>query len=361
MLFIIVVGDGQGIIQIPVDIGIVICLIRELLIRDGLDLGIQGGVDAQAAGGHHVLSSDLGIARGDQVSHDLVIERVGKVGAGGGVTHLVIDIVEADAVIDLIRVRDGLIIFCLGDKIQFPHFLQAFLTSFRVELRMPDGVVCGRVLGDAGNDGALGDCQLRTGFAEIAQGGSLHAQGILPQVDGVHIAQQHVVLGGVFGQLQRQVLLLQLTFDHLDHVVVFFCPGGKDRVFQKLLGNGAGSLLLGSLCLEELVCGADDTLHVNAVMLVKPFVLDGYEGLSQPCGNLVDGHIDPVGVHADILVDLISFFVIYDSGLARGDNIADPDAGRVLQNAAEYADAGGASADTEAKYAYQYELHAGED
>ena len=132
----------------------------------------------------------------------------------------------------------------LSDKVQLQHFVQASFPAFGVFFRITDGIVAGRILGDTGDDGRLGHGQFTCGFAEIPFGSGFHAQGILPQIDSVHIFQQDSIFIVIFGDFQGEILFLQLTFDLFDHVFTFGGPAGKDGILQQLLGNGAGALCL---------------------------------------------------------------------------------------------------------------------
>ena len=69
--------------------------------------------------------------------------------------------------------------------------------------------------------------------------------------------------------------------------------------------------------------GTDDSLDVDAVMLVETLILQRHESLAQMLRDKVHVvDLDTVGVHADILVDFIAFAVVHDGGFACGDNIA---------------------------------------
>ena len=230
---------------------------------------------------------------------------------------------ELDTVVHRIRIRYCGIVLCRCDKAQFQHIVQTGLPPRSIGLGVIDGIMGGRVLGNGGNDRAFGQGQFTAGFAEIPLGSRLHAQSILAQVDGVHVAQQYLILWEFLGNGQGKILLLELTLYHFYHISVFFRPCGEDGVLQKLLGDGAGAFFSFSHTLDEVPAGADDSLDVDAVMLVKTLVLQSHERLPQMLGDQVHAvDLDAVGVHTDILIDLIALAVIDDGGFPRGRHIA---------------------------------------
>ena len=67
------------------------------------------------------------------------------------------------------------------------------LTGFRV-VEVAQGVVAPRVGDKPGQDGRLRDVQLRRGFPEVGARGRLRAPGSAPEVDGVQVELQELVL-----------------------------------------------------------------------------------------------------------------------------------------------------------------------
>ena len=76
-------------------------------------------------------------------------------------------------------------LFLLGDHSLIKHILKNGFAFFRIGLLAADGIVLGRVLGNAGNDRALRQCQIRHFFIKVPSGGNLHAQSIFSKVNGV--------------------------------------------------------------------------------------------------------------------------------------------------------------------------------
>ena len=97
---------------------------------------------------------------------------------------------------------------------------------------MPDRVVLGRILRDAGDDSTFGQRQVTAVLAEVTQGCGFDTQSILSKVDSVHIAQQDLILTVIFGDLQGEILLLDLTLDLFDLITTLRSPVGKDSIFQ---------------------------------------------------------------------------------------------------------------------------------
>ena len=82
-------------------------------------------------------------------------------------------------------------------------------------------------------------------------------------------------------------MFLQLTLYHFDEIIVLFRPGGKDGIFQKLLGDGAGALLFFAKRDHKLPARPGYACDVDAVMLVETLVLYGDEGFSQMFRNQI--------------------------------------------------------------------------
>ena len=70
------------------------------------------------------------------------------------------------------------------------------------ELRVPEGVIEGGIVGDAHDAGALGQVQLGDVLAEVALGGGLDAGEAMAEIDVVEVEGEDVLLG-VFGVKSR--------------------------------------------------------------------------------------------------------------------------------------------------------------
>ena len=217
---------------------------------------------------------------------------------------------------------------------------------------MGNRVKPGRILGDAGNDGALGEGQGIHRFIKIPQRGSLNAQGVLPQVDGIHVIEQNLVLGHGFGQFNGQVLLLDLSF-HTVGKAGLTGPVRKDIVLQELLGDGTGTLRKMELVGDAYIGGPENTLDVNAVVLIETLVLNGNESVCQILRNHILGHGDPVGILGDQLGRLIALQVINKGRKAGRRNLDVFNAWRSVYNTLKYAEAHADTNDTQRYNAQQ--------
>lgn len=171
---------------------------------------------------------------------------------------------------------------------------------------MGDGIISGRILGNGGNYRALGEIQLPYIFTEITLGSRLHTQGVLPQVDGVHVVFQDFILIHLLFQHDGKVLLLDFTL-YLDRKAffTFTCPACKNVVLNQLLGDGTGAL--GKMSRSQAnETGTDNTLDINSVMFVKTCVLNCHESMRQILGNLVHAYRHTVGAFRIQLGNLIA-------------------------------------------------------
>ena len=181
---------------------------------------------------------------------------------------------------------------------------------------MGDGIVAGGILRDGCDDRAFGKIQIPDAFAEIAPGSGLHAQGVLPQIDGIHIVFQDHVLVHLLFQLDGQILLLDLALQLIrEAALALACPRGQHIVLDELLGNGARAL--GKFSGGEAHIGrAQDAPQVDAVMLVKTLVLDGHKSMSQILRDVLHADRDPVGALRVQLGGLVSLRVVDEGGKA---------------------------------------------
>ncbi len=144
-------------------------------------------------------------------------------------------------------------------------------------------------------------------FVEIAQCRRLDAQGILPEVDRIHVDLQDLLLRHLLFKLEGKVLLLDLALDLLDIALVG--PVVKNIVFDDLLRDG-GSTLLELTGLEHHDTGAQDSFQIDAVVLIKALVLDRDESIAEILWDHVDLLIAPVGVGRDQLRQLVALGVV---------------------------------------------------
>ena len=147
------------------------------------------------------------------------------------------------------------------------------------------GAVQGRVVGDAGETGALGQVQIPHVLAEIVLGGGLDAVAPVAQKDLVQVEFQDLVLVVLLFRLQGGEDLQDLASD--GHVVVL------GIVLDGLLGDGGGAegVPHGQEHIHERAGGA---VPVHPVVVPEPLVLDGDEGVDQILRDLLVLHVLPV-------------------------------------------------------------------
>ena len=120
-------------------------------------------------------------------------------------------------------------------------------------------------------------------------------------------------------QTERQILFLDLTLDLIEDGLLL-CPAGKEIVLHQLLCNGAGTLRCaegGDVFRQR----TDDAPHVDTVMMVKPFVLDGDDCSLQIIRDLLQRNVNAVGLPALELLDLPALLIQYRSEILVGRHV----------------------------------------
>ena len=185
--------------------------------------------------------------------------------------------------------------------------LEDLLTPPHVVLRIGDGIVARGILRDAGDDRGLGEGQIADGFAEIAQRSGLYAEGIVPEVDGVQVIQQNIILAHGLLELHGKILFLDFTADGFHARLAG--PPGENIVLDQLLGDRGSTL--GEVSAGDGVPGrAEDTLNIDAAVRVETLVLDGDKRVLHILRDHVHGDRDPVRIRGDQLGNLVSVRVI---------------------------------------------------
>ena len=183
--------------------------ILHLLIDNRLEIRVLGRIDAQAAGVDHIVGLGVGVAVPLlQRILDLFDQLVGIIGIGAampGGLHVHI----LNAVIHL--VREGHILLLPGNIALPVHLAEDDLPAGIVLFRMGDGIIPGRILGNACDNGALRERKVRHVLSEVAHRRGFYAQGIISQVNGIEIIREDRLPIHGFCQLQRQILLLDLS------------------------------------------------------------------------------------------------------------------------------------------------------
>ena len=174
-------------------------------------------------------------------------------------------------------------------------------------IEIPPGIIVIRVIGHPGEHRAFPQGQFPQGFAEIALRRHLNPVIVLPEVDGVQVALQDLLLVVFVFQLHRQPGFLDLP--------LIADLGGKQGILDQLLGNGGSALqAAGGQVIDK---GADDPLQIHAGMAVKPGVLHGDEGVAQIDRHRPQGYHDPV-LRPLVFRDQIAVAVVDKGGLGLG-------------------------------------------
>ncbi len=149
--------------------------IRVLLVHDRLDVHVLGRVDAEAARIEHPGGLQLGQALClHEVLYDAGSQRVHKIRVDRALAGaLVLD--ARDARVDV--VGEGFLLLGLGDVALIDHLIEDAEAALAVLLRVADRVVGARVLGDAGDNGGLGEGEVPDVLVKIFLGGRLDPVG----------------------------------------------------------------------------------------------------------------------------------------------------------------------------------------
>ena len=286
---------------------------------------LHGGLNVRVDGQHHPVAAGTqlvlhGVAVGGGVLQ-LVQLQQDVHHLGNGVFHIMRIIVHA-AGGGGIRLQhigrgriQGLLILLVGDELVLVHAAQDVVravvgdgdvihTLLGAGVEVPPGIVVIGAVAGAGQHGALPQCQLRQGLAEVALRRRLHAVVVFAQPDGVQVTLQDLILGVTGLQLHGQIGLLNLALVAL--------LGGQEGVLDQLLGDGGAALHAGGGQVGHE--GAHNALDVHAAVGVEAGILHRHEGLLQILGHGGDGHHDAV-LDALVLGDQVAAAVIDKGGL----------------------------------------------
>ena len=236
-------------------------IIRPNLIKDVLDVGINGCIDLEAAGVYHIAGNRFGIALLlHQIVDHIADDRVGKVAVG---LAYILDI-------GLIRTVDQLlchsrVVLRLVDHALIEHLVENDDLALLDLIRMVVHVVDRGVVGQAREHRTFRERQLGHILAEVGVGRGLHAVAAVAEVDRVEVHGQDAVLV-VYHVLQRKRAedLVDLTLDRI--IVLIRC------VLDQLLGDGRAAVLRAAE--QPVFHRAQRALPVDAVVRVKALVLD---------------------------------------------------------------------------------------
>ena len=193
-------------------------------------------------------------------------------------------------------------------------------TSLGVLLRILNGVILGRSLGDTCKCSTLGKVQIPYVFIKILTGSSLYTVCTCTKVNGIQvILQDHALVTDLLLNLNSKILFLKLTCKTL-HLRGFVSPVSEDIVLQKLLGNSTCTLgkASGSKCFHT---GTKNTSYIDSIMFIKTLILDSHYSVLQILWYLVNGNRKTVRIRRRQLTKLISITVIEESGITKRHDI----------------------------------------
>ena len=169
------------------------------------------------------------------------------------------------------------------------------------------GVKHGGVIGDGDQAGALGHRQALELLAEVLGCGALDTVAASAQIDPVQVfLHDGILVVFPFKDLGTEDLH-DLTLNG-DALLI-------RHIFDQLLGDG-GAAELGIAAEEHVHAGLYGGDPVHALVLIKPFVLNGHGGIDQRLGNLLQGSHLAVGGGEDLLqlLDVACSVQIVDKG-----------------------------------------------
>ena len=322
--------------------GVIVVGIVDLLVHNGLEIRVLGGIDRETAGVQQLLRLLRCIAQPLHQSFlHLLRQLIRKVGIRGiGLLHL--DIGLLDAVVD--RIRQCLLITILVDIALLQQILQHLRPPLGIVLRMGNGIQRRRILGDGGDNRTFRKGQVADFLIEIAPRRHLDAQGVRTQIDGIQVFRDNAVLHGFLVQLrlvlqlQRQILLLKLP--HIAFKGSLMETPAEDIILKKLLGNG-GAAACRIIVGDHALHGTENGLQVNAVVLPEAFVLYGHEGVDEILRQLLIGHALPVGALRHQRRHHLAVPVQGLRGIGRGTHMNGIDVRRGIQDALKQTEAEG--------------------
>ena len=294
-----------------------VVLVVHRLFYTLLNLGVHGGVDAQAAGIHHVGGHQAGVA----VLLHQIVHHVGDelliVPVVDGVGLLLVHAGGEDQLL-----RHGGLVLLLGDDALIPHRPEHQLLALFVALppgghlavlvghaHVGVGAVDGGVVGDGDDAGALGQGQLRQILAEVVLRSRGHAAAGVAQIDVIEVPLQDLLLGVVLLKIQGGEDLLDLPLHR--HVVV------AGEVLDELLGDGGAALNV--LAGEHENHAVEGAAPVDAVVLPEGSILDGHRGVDHVLRDVLIVHQDAVliAVEGEMLHILpgVGILIVDDAGL----------------------------------------------
>ena len=133
------------------------------------------------------------------------------------------------------------------------------------------GIRVGR-FDERGEERGFRDCQIFRLFIEIKIGGAGDPETTVPEINGIEIHFHDLVFGILFFQFDGQFDLFEFSGNGL------FV--GEVSIFDQLLTDGGRAFLVGA-AFQVVEKSLSHSCDVQAVVLIKIFIFDGYEGVFQ--------------------------------------------------------------------------------
>ena len=176
---------------------------------------------------------------------------------------------------------------------------------------MLDRVISAGALSDRRNNRCFRNIQFTDTLSKIPVGCRLNTQAVLPQVNGIQIALQNLRLRHDLFQLDRQILLLQLSLDLIQHAILRHEV--KDIILQQLLGDRTCTLCSSESADYKFDSRTDHTLNINSIVIIESLILDGDKCFLHMLWNIIQFYIRTVGSFCHKLCRLVTVRII-DNG-----------------------------------------------
>ena len=178
----------------------------------------------------------------------------------------------------------------LGQVARLAHLVEHHVAASAGTLSAAHGVEERRVLAHAHQRGGFFDLEVLGVASEVGVGSSLHAHGIVQEVELVEVHRQDLFLRVVAFQFDGDDPLDGFLEETLQRVL----RAGRIELLGQLLGDGtaaAGVLLEEEAALHH---GTEQGLDVDARMLGKAYVFRGDEGVDDVGRQVLITHVDAV-------------------------------------------------------------------